>query len=125
MVFQHVSDAFLLLLHHNFRFVLLVYGQRFLLLLLLFENGRRIAGIALILCIFHGNAGIPHLFAFGVGGLDSRVPYLLALAFVEFAGSVDVPDDFGVDLDPFLRIELLLVEHGDMEHAVLDPYTRF
>lgn len=55
-----------------------------------------------------------------VGGLDGVVPALFALAFVEFAHSVDLPDDFSIDLDAFLGVEALFLEHGQIEHLVLD-----
>ncbi len=55
-----------------------------------------------------------------VGGLDGVVPALFTLAFVEFAHSVDLPDDFSIDLDAFLGVEALFLEHGQIEHLVLD-----
>jgi hypothetical protein len=57
---------------------------------------------------------------FDIGGLDGAVPALFAFPLVEFAHGVDFPDDLSVDVDALPRLELLLVEHAQVQHLVLD-----
>jgi hypothetical protein len=54
------------------------------------------------------------------GGLDGVVPAFLALALVKLAGSVDLLDNFAVDANPGLAVELLFLEHREVEHLILD-----
>ena len=48
------------------------------------------------------------------------VSAFFALPLVELADSVDLPDDFSVDVDAFFRLELFFFEHGEMQHFILD-----
>lgn len=57
---------------------------------------------------------------FDIWGLDGAVPAFFALPLVELADGVDFPDDLSVDVDALPRLELLLVQHAQVQHLVLD-----
>lgn len=123
MVFQHVSDALLLLLHHNLRLVLFINRQ--LNLFLFLENRWRITCIPPLFYIFGSQGRVSHFFAFGVGCLYGRISDLFALPFVQLASSIDISYNIWIDFNFFLRIELLLLQHGNMQHPVLHTYSYF
>lgn len=57
--------------------------------------------------------GLSDLLFAGVGGLYGRISTFTALSLVELAHCHNISDDITVDLESFLGIELLLLEHGD------------
>jgi hypothetical protein len=76
-----------------------------------FEGGIVFAGVALF-GLIGDDEDLFFVFAFEVGGLDGAVPALLALAFVEFADGIDLPNDVAIESHSLLGIQFFFLQHA-------------
>jgi hypothetical protein len=135
-VFKQVLDALLLVLHNNVVGLGLCHCHLIVAFLLLFASRRPLGRGVLLLALEGGGGlalvalldvvvGIKHdhfLLAFylDIWRLYGAIPALLALPLVQLAHRVDLTHHLAVNGDPLFRVELLLVQHAQVQHLVLD-----